>query len=385
MLPWGNPASRSGIHGANNYELSYSTYIKGLSLNFTGFARNSNNAIQRVTDVVGDTVRNSYQNIGIENSYGTNINANINIGDKLTINAGPEIYYATLTNNVPDDNFRASNAGWVVSGRLFGSYNLTKDWSLQFFSFFRGKNVQLQGYQGGFGVYSLGINKNLPNKRGSIGFGAENFFGQTITIKGETITPVVNQQSVSIRENLNFKVNVNLRFGKIEGGKNSSSSRKTRRSISSDDLKQGGDGGGGFDGGGQEQAQGGGSQGGGQRPSGAAAAAIPALKSDPTAVVDATGTWAYTIESPQGANGGTVKINKEGEAYSGTIINSRMKDETVLRNVQVNGNELSFSYEASFGPNTNQVTVKGVITGNEFAGSMAVGQFGAFPMKAKKE
>lgn len=385
-VTFGNPALDPEF--TNNYELSYSTYIKGLSLNFTGFARNSNNAIQRVTDVVGDTVRNSYQNIGIENSYGTNINANINLGDKLTLNAGPEIYYTTLTNNVPDENFRAKNAGWVISGRMFGSYNLTKEWSLQFFSFFRGKNVQLQGYQGGFGVYSLGLNKNLPNKRGSIGFGAENFFGQTITIKGETITPVVNQQTVSVRQNLNFKVNVNLRFGKIEGGNNrSSSSRRTRRSISSDDLKQGGEGGG-FDGGGQDQQGGapaGGFAGGGQRPAGAAAAAIPAIKSDPTAVVDATGTWTYTIESPQGANGGTLKINKEGETYTGTIINSRMKSETALKNVQVTGNELSFSYEASFGPNTNEVTVKGVITGNEFSGNMAIGQFGAFPMKAKKE
>jgi hypothetical protein len=32
----------------------------------------------------------------------------------------------------------------------------------------------------------------------------------------------------------------------------------------------------------------------------------------------------YTIETPQGANGGTLKINKEGETYGGTIINSRM-------------------------------------------------------------
>jgi hypothetical protein len=111
---------------------------------------------------------------------------------------------------------------------------------------------------------------------------------------------------------------------------------------------------------------------------------VPAIKSDPTAVVEAAGTWAYTIESPQGANGGTVKITKEGEAYTGTIINSRMQKETPLKNIQVNGNELSFSYEASFGPNTNEVTVKGVITGDAFAGAMTVGQFGSFPMTAKR-
>ncbi len=368
----------------NNYELGFSTYMKGLGLNFTGFARNSSNSIQRVSDVVGDTVRNSFQNIGVENSYGVSINANISIGDKLTFNGGPEIYYATLTNNVADEKFKASNDGWVISGRLFGSYNINKAWSLQFFSFARGRNVQLQGFQGGFGVYSLGLNKNLPNKRGSIGFGAENFFGQTITIRSQTITPVVDQRSISIRQNLNFKVNVNLRFGKIEGANSrTTSSRRTRKTISSDDLKQGGEGGG-FDGGGQDQQGGGFSGGGGQRPA-TTAAVVPAIKSDPTAIVDAAGTWAYTIESPQGANGGTLKINKEGEAYAGTIINSRMKSETALKNVLVTGNELTFSYEASFGPNTSEVTVKGVITNGEFAGSMSVGQFGAFPMKAKKE
>jgi outer membrane receptor protein involved in Fe transport len=374
----------------NNYELGYSTYIKGLGLNFTVFARNTNNSIQRIsykTLINQDTtiVTNTYANIGKENSYGTSINANISIGDKLTFNGGPEIYYATLSNNNPDLN--VSNEGWVVSGRLFGSYNITKEWSLQFFSFARGKSVQLQGFQGGFGVYSLGINKNLPNKRGSIGFGAENFFGKTITVRNETIANGIEQQGKSVRQNLNFKVNVNLRFGKIEGANNrSAGSRRSRRSISSDDLKQGGEGGG-FDAGGQDQQQGGQPAGGfaggqgGQRP---AAATVPAIKSDPTAVVEAAGTWAYTIESPQGANGGTVKITKEGEAYTGTIINSRMQKETPLKNIQVNGNELSFSYEASFGPNTNEVTVKGVITGDAFAGAMTVGQFGSFPMTAKR-
>ena len=370
----------------NNYELGYSTYLKGLGLNITGFIRNSNNSIQQVSTRVGtsDTLRNTFANIGIENSYGTSINANISIGDKLTFNGGPELYYATLTNNSPDPTLRTSNEGWVVSGRLFGSYNITKEWSLQFFSFARGRNVLLQGFQGGFGVYSLGLNKNLPNKRGSIGIGAENFFGQTITIRNETRTGDFLQTGTSIRQNLNFKVNVNLRFGKIEGANRSVAPRRSRKSISSDDLKQGGEGGG-FDGGGQDQggqpAAGFTGGQGGQRP---AAAAVPAIKSDPTAVVEAAGTWAYTIESPQGANSGTVKITKEGDAYTGTIINSRMQKETPLKKIQVNGNELSFSYEASFGPNTNEVTVKGVITGDAFAGAMTVGQFGSFPMTAKR-
>ncbi|QLH33902.1 MAG: hypothetical protein HWD62_17135 [Cyclobacteriaceae bacterium] len=48
------------------------------------------------------------------------------------------------------------------------------------------------------------------------------------------------------------------------------------------------------------------------------------------------------------------------------------------------GNELSFSYEVSFGGNTNSIQVKGIITGDEFAGNMTMGQFGSFPMTAKR-
>lgn len=148
----------------DNYELSYSTFFKGTSLNFTGFARNTNNSIQRVSDVIGDTVRTSYFNIGEEKAYGLSVNANIMIGKKLSLNTGSEVYYSTLANNVADPIYSASNEGFVISGRFFGSYKVTDTWNLQFFSFVHGKRVQLQGFRGGFGMYSLGINKDLPNK-----------------------------------------------------------------------------------------------------------------------------------------------------------------------------------------------------------------------------
>ena len=66
------------------------------------------------------------------------------------------------------------------------------------------------------------------------------------------------------------------------------------------------------------------------------------------------------------------------------IISSRNNRETPLKNVKVTGNELSFSYEVNFGGNTSEVLVKGIIAGDQFAGTMTMGQFGAFPMTAKK-
>ncbi len=364
----------------DNYELSYSTFLKGTSLNFTGFVRNTNNSIQRVSDIIGDTVRTSYFNIGEEKAYGLSLNANIMIGDKFSLNTGTEVYYLTLANNVADPIYSAKNDGYVISGRLFGSYKVTDTWNVQFFSFVRGNQVQLQGFRGGFGMYSLGVNKDLPNKRGSIGFGAENFLGNSITIKGETVSPIINQQSTTVRQNLNFKVNVNLRFGKIEGNTRSSAPRRSRRTISNDDLKEG-DNGGGADIGGGEPTQTQGSFTPGMR--GGSTPTAKSVQTDSTVVVSPVGTWTYIIESPQGGDGSLI-INRSGDSYSGVIINNRNNQKTPLEGVKLQGNGLSFSYQRSFGPNTTTVSVTLAISENTFEGTMSIGQFGSFPIKGKK-
>ncbi|HET9054640.1 MAG TPA: hypothetical protein VFM90_10725, partial [Cyclobacteriaceae bacterium] len=109
-----------------------------------------------------------------------------------------------------------------------------------------------------------------------------------------------------------------------------------------------------------------------------------ALVADVNAVVDAAGTWAYTIESPQGANTGTFEIKKEGEVYSGSITNARTNSSTPFETVTVNGNELTAHYTMNFGGNSVPVTLKGIITENSFTGNASFGQFRTTPIKATK-
>ena len=380
---------------ANNYEITYSTFVKGTTMNFSGFWRNTNNGIQEIRDVVSDTVvRTQYANIGKENAVGLNFFANVMIG-KLMLNGGTDIYYSMLDNNLPvtgpnDPNrlISASNEGWVMSYRMFGSYNLSKGWGFQFFGFYRGREVQLQGTRGGFGIYSLGLKKDFNNKKGSVGFGAENFFTPEFRIKSESNSPVYSQQSLNVLHNMSFRVNISYRFGKM-----SMEAPKRRKSVNNDDLKDGGDGGGqDMGGGGQQGGQGGGNfraagaaQGGGQRPAAPAQTTpAPALPpADTAAVVNVEGTWNYTIESPQGGEG-TLILKKEGDKYTGTINNKRFNRENPLSQVAVNGNEITFSYEAGFGGNAMTISVKAIVTGDTLSGNMTVGQFGTFPMNGKK-
>ncbi len=370
----------------NNFEAGYSTFINGTSLSFTGFVRNSNNAIQSLRNVASDTIITTYANIGKENAYGMSVFANVSLG-KFSINGGGDVYYADLANNVPDPLQNASNTGWVYNGRLFGSYDLGNNWALQGFGYFRGKRVNLQGYQGGFRMYSLGINKSFKSKKGSIGLGLENFLAPSMKIKSKTETPVIIQNSTTVMNNLSFRFNFSYRIGKMSFDQ----TRRKRRSISNDDMKDGGGGDGMDNGGGNTTpVQGQGTQqrsdASGGRPQQVAtktAIEVDNSKIDTNAVVKAEGTWSYTIESPQGG-GGSLKINKDGDAFSGVIINSRNNREVALKTVTVNGNELSFSYENSFGGNTMEVTAKGIIQDDQLTGTMTVGQFGSFPMNAKR-
>jgi outer membrane receptor protein involved in Fe transport len=256
----------------NNYELGYSTAYKRLNLNFSTFIRNTTGSIEALRTVEGtDIVSTTYANIGQQNAYGGSVFANINNG-KLSLNAGTDFYYVTLTNNVPDRNFNAANEGFVMSGRVFGSYNFTPVWGLQAFAFYRGNQVQLQGDQSGFGIYSLSVKRDFAEKRGSIGFGAENFFTPSITIRNNVVSPLIDQSSRNVLHNMSFKVNVSYRIGKLTVA-------PTRRgkSINNDDLKGGGEGGGDLGGGGgQMGGSGGAPAGGGARPGGAPAGARPA-------------------------------------------------------------------------------------------------------------
>jgi outer membrane receptor for ferrienterochelin and colicin len=222
----------------NNYELSYSTSVKSTSLNFSLFTRNTTSSIQPIRQVLGDTIRTTYANIGNENAYGSSVFFNVNIQNKLTLSGGPDVYYAVLNNNVSDPLFNASNRGWVVSGRLFGNYTLSKNWALQAFGFYRGRQVQLQGYQSGFGIYSLSLKRDLWDKRGSFGLGVDNFFTPTYQQRTEISSPILTQSSVNELKMLSFKANFSYRIGKLTAA----GPPRRKKTVTNDDLKSGGSG-----------------------------------------------------------------------------------------------------------------------------------------------
>jgi hypothetical protein len=210
--------------------------VKQTYISSSFFVRNTSGAISRVREVIGDVIKTTSQNIGNEDAYGVNINLNMNLSNKLMIGGGADVSYMVLANNNPNPLLNAKNEGIQNNFRIFGNYNMGNGWGAQVFSFYRVNQVQLQGSQGGFGIYSLSLRKDFKNKKGSIGFGAENFLTPNgFVIRNETKTPTLTQFSENTLRNMNFKVNFSYRIGKMSFGPT-----KKKKSVSNDDTKDGG-------------------------------------------------------------------------------------------------------------------------------------------------
>jgi len=237
----GNPALRPEY--TNNYELGYGTLLGPANLNFSIFARNTTGAIQSVRTALRDAnypgaVRIDYLNIGQESAYGGNAFFSLDVGTKLSLSGGLDAYYAVLQNNVADPTYAARNAGWVLGGRLYGSYALPKGWTVALFSFYRGQQVQLQGTQSSFAVYSMSLKHDVAGKKGSLGLGAENFFSPTNAVRSDIASPLLSQQSTTVQHLTSFKVYFSYHLGKL------TAEPRPHKNVKNDDLKTDENGGG---------------------------------------------------------------------------------------------------------------------------------------------
>jgi ferric enterobactin receptor len=233
----GNPNLKPEV--SNNLELSVSANINKTYLNISLFGRQTNNSITRISmpsDSIVGAIITTFENIGKEQTLGTNVFGNVSLTQKWTLNGGFDLFYNYLEGQQTNANGLSStinNSGVVISGRMQSSISLAKGWGIQIFGGFRGNRVQLQGMQGGMGMYSVGFRKDFANKKGSLGLAAENFFGIRVTNTLET--PQFNQVSVNNIYNQNLKLTFSYKIGKMRF----TESKKSK--LKNDDVKSSGD------------------------------------------------------------------------------------------------------------------------------------------------
>lgn len=237
----GNPLLSPEL--TDNFEVGVSTNIKKTYLNVSAFARNTNNSITQIrttVDTLAGAIVTTFENIGKQSAYGMNVFANVYLTSKWTVNGSIDLlqsYMEGQTVNEEGVSQAVSNSGFNYGGRLMSQLSLKKGWGLQAFAFCRGREVQLQGTRTGFYMYSLGFKKDFANKKGSIGFGAENFLTKGVRFTSDLKSPILAQSSQTQLYNRNFKITFSYSIGKMSFD---APKRKTR-SVSNSDVKSGGE------------------------------------------------------------------------------------------------------------------------------------------------
>jgi outer membrane receptor protein involved in Fe transport len=237
----GNPGLSPEL--TDNFELGLSTNIKKTYLNISAFARQTNNSITQVrmaVDTLQGAIVTTFENIGKQQAYGMNVFANVYLTPKWTLNGSLDVLHSYMegqTTNAEGLSEAVNNSGFNYGGRLMSQIQLRQGWGLQAFGFYRGKEVQLQGTRTGFYMYSLGFKKDFANKKGSIGFAAENFMTKGVRFTSDLSSEQFKQSSITQLYNRNFKITFNYSIGKMSFD---APKRKTK-SVNNNDVMGGGD------------------------------------------------------------------------------------------------------------------------------------------------
>jgi len=231
----GNPNLRPELN--NTFEFTYSNFGKnsfntGLSYAF------SNNSIQNVTNLstnsAGDPVTTTtYQNLGSNRTLGLNVNTNMAITARLSLNANIEIAHIWLKGTYGGQLYE--NSGFT--GEAFGSlgYKFDGGYRLGFDAGFFSSRVALQGKSTAFIFNSYVLTKEFLNKKASISLVTNNPYSKYRTFTSTTVTPEFSQSSFFQNPYRNYAVRFSYRFGKLN-----SEIKKNRHGINNDDTKGGG-------------------------------------------------------------------------------------------------------------------------------------------------
>ncbi len=235
-IRFGNPEILPEL--SDQYELSYNTYIKGVVLNAAVYFRNTTDEISSITTVRDDVTETTYQNIGKERSLGFNAFSSFTFREWLTVRGGFDIRRFEAEGQVAGEP--VARSAYVWRANLNATVALDGGYKFEAFGFFNSPRQNLQGSRGAYSQFSLGFNKEMFNKRGSLGLSVIQPFSRILAFPSETTGPDFFQESefgVVVRS---FNLTFSYRFGKLDFKQ----PRQRRSVINNDDLKQGGDSGG---------------------------------------------------------------------------------------------------------------------------------------------
>jgi hypothetical protein len=232
-VSYGNP----GLFPATShlFNLTYSRYANGTSINVGLFYNYTNNPIQRITTISEDTVAiTTFSNIGRNSNYGINVSGNTTVFRKLNLNLNSSISHTSFTRTSYSRIYTSS--GIVGSVLLFMSYSFPQHWRISGNLGYNSPTLMAQGRGRGYVWHSLSINKDLlRDNKASFSAGVNNPLAGKRKSVVEIYDPAFYQYQESFAQVRQFTISFTYRFGKI-----TTDVTRRKRGIHNDDLKTGG-------------------------------------------------------------------------------------------------------------------------------------------------
>ncbi|HET8860445.1 TonB-dependent receptor domain-containing protein [Marivirga sp.] len=235
-ISFGNPTLNPEL--SDNYEVGFSTFMKGTSINVSAFYNDISEVIQSV--IFEDPARNAtvttFENVGTQQNLGSNLFVSTELFKIWTIRGGVNANYFMAEGVIQGED--VENNAWLFSGNINSNLKLPNDWMIDAFGFARPRRQTLQGYNPAFSIFGMGIKKQLWDKRGSIGLSIVEPFKERKPFETELgdIESDFYQRNVFAIPFRSIGLNFSYKFGQLDY-----KARQKRSRISNDDQKGGGE------------------------------------------------------------------------------------------------------------------------------------------------
>lgn len=172
-LQYGNPQIQPEyIH---NFEFSYAGYFKKLTLTSAVYFRNTNNLIRRVRLVDDEGVTTTtWRNIDSETNIGLEVIGMLTLTDWWKVNLSTNLYQAYLKDDDAENDF--NNQGFNWNANLVNNFKFKNGFNAQITARYRSSRILPQGII--LPIYNIdaGIQKEILNKKGSLGLRVSDVF-----------------------------------------------------------------------------------------------------------------------------------------------------------------------------------------------------------------
>ncbi len=220
----------------SQYELGYSTFIKGTVINLSTYYKRTRDIISSFLRVNDEGVSvNTFENVGKTDVYGANIFTSFTIANNLTLRGNLDINQYHVVEAGEEFDVDDAYSNWITRMFVSATYNFGKGWKAEGFMFGNSEQWSIQGRLPSFSMMSFGIQKEIFGERGTIGLTVIDPFNKNKSFVSELESNNFSQVSNFTIPFQSFGVSFSYRFGNLDF------KQQNRQSvIENDDLKSGG-------------------------------------------------------------------------------------------------------------------------------------------------